>query len=401
MSEKLPILETAAAPMCDGSATQRTHLLDLTREELVEWLAARGEKKFRADQILQWIYERGATTFDEMTNLSKALRERLTAEATILRGVVTRDTLADDQTRKLLITYPDGGAVETVWIPAEARNTACVSSQVGCPVGCKFCASGLDGVERNLAAGEVVEQALRIRALIREAAARPMSAPPRDDDDNSLEHDFAADDEPSSDELGAAPRLSNIVFMGMGEPLANFRSVVKAVQILNAPWGLNVGARKITISTVGLPKQIRMLADVGLQLNLALSLHAPDDELRESLIPWGERVRIRELLEACAYYFQKTGREITLEYVLLAGVNDSAADAEQLARIARKLRANINLLRYNPVPGLPFERPAADAAHQFQQRVRVAGGNAHIRRSRGRNVQAACGQLRRAERDAG
>jgi 23S rRNA (adenine2503-C2)-methyltransferase len=184
------------------------------------------------------------------------------------------------------------------------------------------------------------------------------------------------------------------VVVGMGEPLANYEAVVHAIRIMNAPWGLGVGARKITLSTVGLPKQIRRLADEGLQLNLALSLHAADEALRRELIPWG-KVPLSELLDACAYYFKKTGREVTLEYILLEGVNMRAQDATKLAAVAKRLRGNVNLLRYNPVPGLHFQRPSGEAAFAFQQELRARGVNAHIRTSRGEDVDAACGQLRR------
>jgi 23S rRNA (adenine2503-C2)-methyltransferase len=183
--------------------------------------------------------------------------------------------------------------------------------------------------------------------------------------------------------------------MGLGEPLANYEAVMRAVRTINADWGPNIGARKITISTVGLPKQIRRLADEGLQLNLALSLHAPTDVLRAELIPWAEKITIAELVSACRYYFDKTGREITLEYILLSGVNDRPVQASQLARFARQVRCNVNLLRYNPVEGMPYERPSSEAAHAFVRALRDHGVNAHIRTSRGLDIDAACGQLRR------
>lgn len=350
-------------------APPRRHLPTLTLEELSAWLESEGLERFRARQILQWIYEHDAQQFDQMTNLSKPLRAWLAERAVICGMTPAADHASTDGAHKLLLACADGAAVETVWIPAEDRHTACLSSQVGCPVGCRFCASGIDGVQRDLTAGEIVEQALHIRRLVRQSAAAE-----------------ASDARPA--------RLSNIVLMGMGEPLANYDEVMRAIRILNAPWGLNIGARKITISTVGLPKQIRRLAEENLQLNLALSLHAPDEALRRDLIPWG-KVRLAELLDACAYYFEKTRREITLEYVLLAGVNDHPRQARELAAIARRLRANVNLLRYNPVPGLPFARPTSEHAHQFQQALRGQGVNAHIRTSRGRDVDAACGQLRR------
>lgn len=367
-SESLPL---AAPDTAAPSETPRVHLLGMSRAELVEWAIGIGLEKYRAAQIGDWIFEKGADSFEQMSNLPKAARTELAALADIYRSQITRVSASQDGTQKLLLTWPDGCAVETVWIPGEGRNTACLSSQVGCPVGCRFCASGLNGVQRDLTAGEIVEQAMRVRRLIADAvkAAGP--------------------------EAGIHERLSNIVMMGMGEPLANYDNVIRAIRLLNSADGLNIGARKITVSTVGLPKQIRRLAEEDLQLNLALSLHAPDQKLRHELIPWG-KVPIDELLSACSYYFERTGREITLEYVLLAGVNDLPQHADQLAGIARRLRCNINLLRYNPVPGLPYERPSAEAAHEFQRRLRARGVNAHIRTSRGKDINAACGQLRRA-----
>jgi len=361
-------MTTTPPAFTDPPPPARPHLLGLTPTELQAWLAPLGQPRYRAQQIGEWIFQRGATSFDAMTNLPKALRAQLAEQADVCAGRVVRDTSASDLTRKLLLAWPDGATVETVWIPDGDRHTACLSSQVGCPVGCAFCASGIDGVQRNLTAAEIVEQALRIRAIV--------------------EGDPADADRP-------ARRLSNIVMMGMGEPLANYDAVVAALRIINAPWGLGIGARKITVSTDGLPQQIRRLAGEDLQLNLALSLHAPDEELRRQLIPWG-KVPLRDLLDACSYYFKRTGREITLEYVLLADVNDRPRHALGLARIARQLRANVNLLRYNPVPGLPFVRPDTEASHKFLELLRSHGINAHLRRSRGRDADAACGQLRRA-----
>ncbi len=353
------------------------HLPGLTRDELRDWLVASGHAEYRAEQILQWMYVRHAGSFAEMTNLSLGLRGWLSARACLRAGQSLVRQVSEDGTHKLLTRWPDGASVESVWIPEERRHTACLSSQAGCPVGCRFCASGIDGLLRNLTAGEIVEQALVLDALVAQNAALATPGPVR-----------------------RGPRLTNIVFMGMGEPLANYDAVLAAIRLLNAPWGLEIGARKITLSTVGLPKQIRRLAEERLQINLALSLHAPDDRLRAELIPWARGIPITDLLDACQHYFERTGREITLEYVLLSGVNDGPAEADALARIARQLRANVNLLRFNPVPGLPFERPAAQRGQQFQDRLRARGVNAHLRRSRGRDVQAACGQLRRAHQPA-
>ena len=349
---------------CD-SAIAALHVPGVDPGELRTWLVNTGQARYRADQVIEWVYTKNAEAFDQMTNLAKPLRVWLDERCTIYNSAITRHTRSQDGTHKLLLTWPDGAAVETVWIPDGERNTACLSSQVGCPVGCRFCASGLSGLQRNLTAGEIVEQALRVRRLIRNTV-----------DDKSA-------------------RLTNIVMMGMGEPLANYREVLKAIRIINAPWGLGIGARKITISTIGLPEQIRRLTEEDLQLNLALSLHAPNDELRRELIPWG-KVKNTELLEACEYYFRRSGREITLEYVLLDGVNDQPDHARSLALIAKRLRANVNLLRYNPVPGLSYARPSAATTFEFQKRLRQRGVNVHVRTSRGRDIDAACGQLRRS-----
>ena len=322
-----------------------------------------GERPFRAGQIMQWVFQHGAASFDQMTNLAKPLRDRLTERFDVLSGKTLRRSVSKDGTVKLLLQWPDGATSECVMIPTDRQKTACLSSQVGCPVGCRFCASGLGGLERNLTVGEIVEQAHWIRA---EAVA-------------------------------AGGRLSNVVLMGMGEPLSNYDAVVQAIQSINAAWGLDIGARKITLSTVGLPKQIRRLADEGLQLNLALSLHAPTDAVRRELIPWADRISIDELADACRYYFDQTGREITLEYTLLHGTNDLPRHAVELARFAGQLRCNLNLLRYNPVEGLSYARPTAESAHTFQEILRKNGVNSHIRKSRGTDIEAACGQLRRRE----
>ena len=347
----------------------RRHLLGCTPDELRTWLVDHNQARFRANQVLDWIYQKRAADFAAMTNLSKDLRAWLEANALLYSARIIRETVAADATRKLLLQLADGATTETVWIPTAERHTACLSTQVGCPVGCRFCASGLDGLERNLTTGEIVEQALHISRLIAEQAT--------------------ADDTEST-------RLSNLVIMGMGEPLANYRNLVPALRILNARWGLGIGARKITVSTVGLPKPIRALAHEDLQLSLALSLHAPDDDLRQRLIPWARGVKLREIIDACLYYFRTTGREITLEYILLKNVNMYPTQADELAEIARKLRANVNLLRYNPVAGLDFVRPTGEEAFEFQRRLRARGANAHIRTSRGSDANAACGQLRRA-----
>ena len=340
---------------------------------LEAWCGARGMPKFAAKQLMDWVYGKGVVDIDRMTNLSKANRDMLAHEMVFLQGSELRNLEATDGTRKLLIGWPASGSesvslpvlgvatgreTECVMIPSEERRTACVSSQMGCPVGCKFCASGLEGVEGNLTTGRIVEQVWRL-------AQQP-----------------------------GVGRISNVVFMGMGEPLANASAVMNAIRTLNAPWGMGISARKITVSTVGLPAAIRKLCDFELPVTLALSLHAPTDELRRQIIPWAEYSTVSELLGACQEYFAKTGREITLEYILLGGFNDQREQAEELARIARTIRANVNLIRYNEVDGLPFARPDDRDVLEFQGVLRDAGVNTHIRASRGRDIKAACGQLR-------
>ncbi len=356
---------------------------------------------FRAKQVLEWVYQRGVIDPAHMTNLSKRDRDALAADWTFLSGDVVARKSATDGVEKLLIqwrdpadvpTSPDGAIrlpvvtpdatpmpdparqTECVMIPAlpgtedERRRTACISSQIGCPVGCKFCASGLGGLDGNLSVGRIVEQVWRLREVLRQTEGSPGDP---------------------------FPRITNVVFMGMGEPLANFANVTAAIRTLNALWGLGISARKITISTVGLPAAIEKLAEqFDLPVTLALSLHAPFDDLRRELIPWAQYSTIKDLLAACQKWFEKTGREITLEYTLLRGVNDRPEHAEELSRLARTLRANVNLIRYNEVSGLPFQRPETDDVRAFQGVLRDRGVNAHIRASRGRDIAAACGQLR-------
>jgi len=334
----------------------KLHLLDMTPTDLEGWCRQRQFEGYRAAQVFEWVYRHRAESFEAMTNLPKRLRADLAGELAIYQSQVTARRQADDGTDKLLLTWPDGATTECVLIPERQRRTACVSTQVGCPVGCAFCASGLAGFERNLTAGQIVEQAMRLR--------------------------------------GGADGLSHIVLMGIGEPLLNYEAVLSAIRTLNAPWGLAIGARRITLSTVGVPKHIRRLAREGLQINLAVSLHAPTDTLRRELVPMAETVSIAQIVEAARDYFRQTGREVTLEYVLLGGVNDRQAHAERLVAIARQIRCNVNLIRYNPVAGLPFGAPEPDAVTAFAGVLRRGGVNVHIRASRGGDIEAACGQLR-------
>lgn len=379
--------------------TPANHIFEHTPESLAAWCERRAMPAFRAKQILEWVYQKGVIDPAAMTNLGKLDRERLASELTFLSCDVVREQHASDGTRKLLVQWRVGAdapapaaparvtlpvlsdatsgdptrQTECVMIPAEDRRTACISSQVGCPVGCKFCASGLGGLDANLSAGRIVEQVWMLRRLMHDQ--------PNHDGAPTGHGDFA--------------RITNVVFMGMGEPLSNLANVVPAIRTICALWGHAISARRVTISTVGLPKAIEKLAEqLELPVTLALSLHAPNDTIRRQLIPWAEYTTIDELLQACQRWFEKTGREITLEYTLLRGVNDRPQHARELAEIAQHLRANINLIRYNEVAGLAFERPADDDVRAFQEILRAAHVNTHIRASRGRDIAAACGQLR-------
>ena len=332
--------------------------------ETPQWdglLADWGWPAYRASQIRDWVYNKLVADPELMSNLSKSDRQKLFQAVDFGSAVIEADQKSSDGTRKLLLRWSDGSNAESVMIPEGDRCTACVSSQVGCPVGCRFCASGVNGLQRNLTAAQIVEQVFALNRAI------------------------AAD----------GKRISNIVFMGMGEPLANYANVIKAVRILHDPGCFNIGARKITISTVGVPPRMRQLADEKLPLNLAISLHAPTESLRRELIPWAEHFSLEDIISAARHYFDRTGREVTMEYILLAGVNDTLDHARQLANLCKGLRVNVNLIRYNPVAGLGFERPDARSAVAFQAVLRRKGINAHARKSRGRDIDAACGQLRR------
>jgi 23S rRNA (adenine2503-C2)-methyltransferase len=327
-------------------------------------VASWGWPRFRGAQVREWVYRKMIVDPAAMTNLSVRDREALRERVDFCTSEAAASQLSSDGTRKLLLTWPvSASTAETVMIPDADRRTACVSSQVGCPVGCKFCASGINGVRGNLAAAQIVEQIYRLNQQL----------------------------------SPAGERVTNIVFMGMGEPLANYANVMRAVRILHDPGCLNLGARRITISTVGVPAKMRDLANEELPINLAISLHAPNEPLRKQLIPWAEHFGLEEILSAARYYFDKTGREVTLEYILLSGVNDQPQHARELARLCTTLRANVNLIRYNEVAGLPFARPKSDDVLSFQAILRHNGVNAHVRKSRGRDIDAACGQLRRKQ----
>ncbi len=341
-------------------------LLDLTLEELVTKLQERAIPVYRAKQIMEWVYKKRITLWEEMLTLPKALRQELSVLYPMRLPEVVTISGSRDTTQKLLLRLADGELIETVLIPASPalygeesdRRTICVSTQVGCAYGCKFCASGLDGFKRNLHVGEIISQVLLVEK-----------------------------------ELGH--RINNLVFMGMGEPLANFENLNKAITILNAPWGVGLGARKITVSTSGLAPRIREFAERPEQIRLAISLHGASDEVRSQIMPINKRYPVAELMEACAYYAAKKKQLITFEYILIAGINDHLEQARLLAQQTRRLRAKVNLIPYNKVEGLPWERPSEEAQRVFLNELRQQGIPATIRREKGHDIDAACGQLRR------
>jgi 23S rRNA (adenine2503-C2)-methyltransferase len=330
--------------------------------ELTEFARAFGEPAYRGRQLARWLYGQGVEDIADMTDLPAVFRDRLREAARLGTLAVRRVTdAADGSATKLLAACKDGQTVECVLMRFDdGRRSACVSTQAGCAMGCAFCATGLSGFARNLTAGEIVSQALVIRAR-------------------------------------ADRRLGNVVFMGMGEPLANYDATIRAARILAAPWGLGIGARHLTISTVGLAPQIRRLAGEGLQLTLAVSLHAPVDALRRRLVPVTERYPIADLMTACRHYLAATGRRLTFEYVLIDGVNDGRAEARALGRLLCGLRCHVNLIPLNPVPGIPLRRPAASRVRVFAGALRAAGIPVTVRVERGSEIQAACGQLRLAD----
>ena len=329
-----------------------------------------------------------------MTNLPKGLRDRLGEAFTLDSLELVRKQGSRDTTQKFLWRLTDHSLIESVLIPANPalygeasdRHTLCVSTQVGCAYGCKFCASGLDGWKRNLEVNEIVEQVLAVER--EESKVSPASR--------------ITDDTSRPESPGAAPSrlISNLVIMGMGEPLANYENLLKALGILNAPWGGGIGARKITISTSGLAPQIRKLADESVQYRLAISLHGATDETRIKIMPVNRRYPLRELTAACEYYQQQKGRMITFEYILIAGVNDSLAEVKPLAALAKRLNAKINLIPYNRVEGLPWDRPEEEQQEAFLRALEAENVTATLRREKGHDIDAACGQLRlRTERE--
>jgi 23S rRNA (adenine2503-C2)-methyltransferase len=329
-------------------------------ESLASWLEQRRQGAYRLDQIRNWLFARRAADFSAMTDLPQPLRTELAADFALWSARIDRHTRAADGTEKLLLSLADGGQIECVLLRDEVRQTICISTQVGCGMGCVFCASGLDGLTRNLTTGEIVEQMLRLQLL-----------------------------------LAPQERLSHIVVMGMGEPLANLDALLPALEEACRDDGLGISARRVTISTVGLTKAMRRLADTNPRYRLAVSLHAPNDDLRRQIVPVSGKIPIAEILAEADHYFDVSGRRLTFEYVLLGGVNDSPAHAAELARLLGGRTALVNVIPYNPVEGLPYRTPSGDAQSAFRAVLEKHGLAVRFRHRKGDAIDAACGQLRR------
>lgn len=344
-----------------SAPSPRPLITDLSREELVDWCAQRGGG-YRADQIRRWIYGKRVNSFDDMHDVPAALRRELAETFDFFGSEVVRHQVSRDGTQKLLLRLRDGETTECVVMLEDDRRTVCISTQVGCAMGCVFCASGLLGVKRNLSTGEILDQVLRLDRL-----------------------------------LALEERITNVVVMGMGEPLANLRSLIPALLTLNEKGGLGLGARRITVSTVGLPDKMRELARLDLQFNLAVSLHAPTDDLRNDIVPVNRNIGVEEILNAADEYFAATGRRVTYEYVLLAGVNDGDEQARQLGALLRSRNAHVNLIPMNAVSSIHLEAPAGPRTQQFVSTLESSGVNVTVRKRKGADIDAACGQLRLEE----
>lgn len=336
------------------------NLQGTSTEELKKYFTERGDKAFRATQILNWVYEKGVSEWEAMTDLNRDLRTACAQEITLssLKFVRAIDS-QDGETQKFLWELSDGKLVETVLIMSDKRRTVCVSSQVGCPARCAFCASGRQGLIRDLTPAEIVEQVYHIDRLLK----------------------------------AKGERVSHVVFMGMGEPLENYEAVVKAIRLLSDPDRLQISQRRITVSTVGLVEGIRRIAEEGLQVSLVLSLHAPNQRIRKKIIPYARKYALEDIMGAMSYFAQTTKRDITYEYTLMAGINDGEDDAKELAGLLKGQQSTVNLIPYNPVPGLKLKRPDKESIETFREILTDSGINTTWRYTKGKDIAAACGQL--------
>ena len=360
--------------MSDSTEASR-ELRSLNADEAERVLTEWGHKSYRATQLLGWLYKKRASSIDEMSDLPLELRDQLSEAFSLQPLELTREQCSRDGTVKFLWRLADGELIESVLIPASigrdgsqsGRRTLCVSSQVGCAYGCTFCASGLMGYRRNLDASEIVDQVL---AVERWHLARGAESPKPE------------------------PMVNNIVMMGMGEPLANYDNLIRALEIFNSPWGLNIGARKITVSTSGLAPQIRRLSGTPQQYHLAISLHGATDEVRDQIMPVNRKYPLEELVSACEAYQQAKGRMIWVEYILIDGVNTGPEQVEALSGLAKRLQCKVNLIPYNPVDGIELKRPSDETVGRFRDALHRKGVRVTVRIEKGTDIDAACGQLR-------
>ena len=334
-------------------------------ESLTQWVVDRGEKKFRAKQIWEWLWVKSAVSFEDMSNLPKGFREELKKEFSIHAIAISNTQTSNDGTIKSAFKLHDGHLVEGVLIPTDDRMTACVSSQVGCSLSCKFCATGYMKRERNLDPGEIYDQVVTIR--------------------NQAEQNYDQ-------------ALSNIVFMGMGEPLLNYKNVLEGIDRITSPEGLGMSPKRITVSTAGIAKMIEKLADDKVKFNLALSLHAADDKKRDSIMPINETNTLDALMIALRKFYDQTGNRITFEYILFYDFNDSIADADKLLRYARKVPSKVNIIEYNPISEASFTKADPQTIDRFANHLIKGGVATSVRRSRGKDIDAACGQLANKEK---
>ncbi|MEP6674809.1 MAG: 23S rRNA (adenine(2503)-C(2))-methyltransferase RlmN [Ferruginibacter sp.] len=342
-------------------AETMTNIRNLSQEELISYFETIGDKKFRAKQVYEWLWKKQARSFDEMTNLSLELRQQLAENFSFPALVVDTTQYSTDGTIKSRFKTFDGHFVEGVLIPTETRHTACVSSQIGCSLSCKFCATGYMDRKRNLSFDEIFDQV----ALLNQQSEKTFGN-----------------------------KLRNIVFMGMGEPLLNYKNVLKAAEKINSVDGMNMSNRRITVSTAGVAKMIKQLGDDKVKFNLALSLHATNDKKRNEIMPINETNNLAVLTEALNYFYKETGGEITFEYILFKDFNDSLKDAEELIKIARQIPTHmVNIIEYNPIDAAKFLKPDEETVDRFMEQLSKARVNVHLRRSRGKDIDAACGQL--------
>ncbi|MEK5458686.1 23S rRNA (adenine(2503)-C(2))-methyltransferase RlmN [Bacillus sp. FSL R5-0293] len=344
--------------------TEMPSIYSFELHEMKEWLKEQGEKPFRAAQIFEWLYEKRVTSFDDMSNLSKDLREKLKNQFAITTLKTVIKQTSQDGTIKFLFELHDGYTIETVLMRHEYGNSVCVTTQVGCRIGCTFCASTLGGLKRNLEAGEIVAQVLKVQQALDE-----------------------------TDE-----RVSSVVNMGIGEPFDNFDEMLAFLKIINHDNGLNIGARHITVSTSGIIPKIYQFADEQMQINFAVSLHAPNTEIRSRLMPINKAYKLPKLMEAIEYYIQKTGRRVSFEYGLFGGVNDQVHHAEELADLLKGIKCHVNLIPVNYVPERDYVRTPREQIFLFEKTLKERGVNVTIRREQGHDIDAACGQLRAKER---